>query len=44
MGTLTVAGTFDAGHFEYDNGLALVHLDDAIRLFQLGGPTGLRCA
>ena len=42
LGTLTVAGTFDAGHFEYDNGLALVHLDDAIRLFQLAGPTGLR--
>ena len=42
LGTLTVAGTFDAGHFEYDNGLALVHLDDAIRLFQLAGPNGLR--
>ena len=42
MGLLTVAGTFDAGHFEYDNGLALVHLDDATRLFQLAGPNGLR--
>jgi lipoprotein-releasing system permease protein len=42
LGTLTVAGTFDAGHFEYDNGLALVHLDDAEKLFRLGGPNGLR--
>jgi lipoprotein-releasing system permease protein len=42
MGTLTVAGTFDAGHFEYDNGLALVHLADAMKLFQLAGPNGLR--
>ncbi|MCE9658470.1 MAG: lipoprotein-releasing ABC transporter permease subunit [Burkholderiales bacterium] len=42
MGLLTVAGTFDAGHFEYDNGLALVHLDDAMKLFQLAGPNGLR--
>ncbi len=42
MGLLTVAGTFDAGHFEYDNGLALVHLDDAARLFRLDGPNGLR--
>jgi len=42
LGTLTVAGTFDAGHFEYDNGLALVHLEDAERLFRLAGPNGLR--
>ena len=39
---LNVAGTFDAGHFEYDNGLALVHLDDAATLFRVAGPTGLR--
>ena len=42
LGTLVVAGTFDAGHFEYDNGLALVHLADAEKLFQLAGPNGLR--
>jgi lipoprotein-releasing system permease protein len=28
----TVAGTFEAGHFEYDNGLALVHASDALAL------------
>ncbi len=39
---LTVAGTFDAGHFEYDNGLALVHLDDAAMLFRVAGPNGVR--
>ncbi len=39
---LTVAGTFDAGHFEYDNGLALIHLDDAAKLFRVEGPTGVQ--
>ncbi|MGZ5242004.1 MAG: lipoprotein-releasing ABC transporter permease subunit, partial [Caldimonas sp.] len=39
---LTVAGTFDAGHFEYDNGLALVHLADAATLFRVAGPNGVR--
>ena len=39
---ITVAGTFDAGHFEYDNGLALVHLDDAATLFRVTGPNGVR--
>jgi lipoprotein-releasing system permease protein len=33
----TVAGTFDVGMFEYDSGLALVHLEDAQRLYQMGG-------
>ena len=27
----TVVGTFDAGHYEYDSALALIHLDDAAR-------------
>jgi lipoprotein-releasing system permease protein len=40
--TLTVAGTFDAGHYEYDSGLALVHLDDAAKLFRVDGPTGVQ--
>ncbi|WP_418318771.1 lipoprotein-releasing ABC transporter permease subunit [Piscinibacter sakaiensis] len=38
----TVVGTFSAGHFEYDAGLALIHLDDAARLFRLGGPSGVQ--
>jgi len=40
--SLTVVGTFDAGHYEYDSGLALVHLDDAARLFRSEGPTGVQ--
>ncbi|MFZ5543215.1 MAG: lipoprotein-releasing ABC transporter permease subunit [Pseudomonadota bacterium] len=40
--SFTVAGTFDAGHYEYDSALVLVHLDDAARLFRTGGPTGVQ--
>ncbi len=39
---MTVVGTFEAGHFEFDSGLVLMHLDDAQRLFRLEGPTGIR--
>jgi lipoprotein-releasing system permease protein len=38
----TVVGTFDAGHYEYDSGLALIHLDDAAKLFRTQGPTGVQ--
>ena len=40
--SLTVAGIFDAGHYEYDSGLALVALEDAARLFRVDGPTGVQ--
>ena len=39
---LTVVGTFDAGHYEYDSTLALIHIDDAARLFRVEGPTGVQ--
>jgi lipoprotein-releasing system permease protein len=39
---MMVVGTFDSGHFEYDAGLLLMHIDDAARLFRLEGPTGIR--
>jgi lipoprotein-releasing system permease protein len=40
-----VAGTFHSGMYEYDRGLALVHVQDAERLFDLQGEvTGLRLA
>ncbi|MEN9397111.1 MAG: hypothetical protein RLZ81_1641, partial [Pseudomonadota bacterium] len=39
---MTVVGTFDSGHFEYDSTLVLMHMDDAARLFRLEGPTGVR--
>ena len=32
----TVAGTFEVGMFEYDSSLALVHLEDAQKLYQMG--------
>ncbi len=39
---MTVVGTFDSGHFEYDSALVLMHVDDAARLYRLEGPTGIR--
>jgi len=39
---MTVVGTFDSGHFEYDSGLVMLHMEDAARIFRLEGPTGLR--
>jgi lipoprotein-releasing system permease protein len=32
----TVVGIFEVGMFEYDSGLALVHLEDAQKLYQMG--------
>ena len=39
---LTVVGVFDAGHYEYDSTLALLHIDDAAKLFRVEGPTGVQ--
>jgi len=39
---MTVVGTFDSGHFEYDSALVLMHIDDAAKIFRLEGPTGVR--
>lgn len=39
---LTLVGTFDSGHYEYDSTLALIHIDDAARLFRVEGPTGVQ--
>jgi len=38
----TVVGTFDSGHYEYDSSLAMIHEEDAARVFRLEGPTGVR--
>jgi lipoprotein-releasing system permease protein len=38
----TLVGVFEAGHYEYDSGLALVALDDAARLFRSEGPSGVQ--
>ncbi|MEQ8290084.1 MAG: lipoprotein-releasing ABC transporter permease subunit [Gammaproteobacteria bacterium] len=37
-----VTGIFEVGMHEFDSGLALIHMDDAMRLFRKEGPTGLR--
>ena len=38
----TLLGTFNAGHYEYDSGLALIHVEDAAKLFRVDGPTGVQ--
>jgi lipoprotein-releasing system permease protein len=45
MRRFTVAGLIDVGMYEYDRGLAVLHLADARRLFRMGDSvTGLRYA
>ncbi len=39
---MTVVGTFDSGHFEYDSALVMMHQIDAAKIFRLEGPTGIR--
>lgn len=38
----TVVGVFEIGMHEFDSALALIHMEDAMRLFRKDGPTGLR--
>ena len=38
----TLVGVFQAGHYEYDSGLALIHVGDAARLFRTGTPSGVQ--
>jgi len=40
--TFVVAGTFEAGHHEYDSAMAWIHLADAQRLYRLEGPGGVQ--
>lgn len=45
MRRFTVAGLIEVGMYEFDQGLALLHLDDARRLYRMGeSVTGLRYA
>jgi lipoprotein-releasing system permease protein len=37
-----VVATFESGHFEYDSTLAMIHIEDAERLFRVEGPVGVR--
>ena len=38
----TVVGTFESGHYEYDSALAMIHEQDAQKVFRLEGPSGIR--
>lgn len=38
----TLVGIFEVGMHEFDSALALIHMDDALRLFRKTGPSGLR--
>ncbi len=37
-----VVGTFEVGMYEFDSGLALIHLEDAQKLYRLEGVSGVR--
>lgn len=39
---MRLIGTFHSGHYEYDSGMAFMHLDDAARILRTGGATGMR--
>jgi lipoprotein-releasing system permease protein len=39
---VTVLGTFSSGHYEFDSSLAMMHWEDAAKLFRLAGPTGVQ--
>ena len=38
----TVVGVFEAGHYEFDSGMAFIHLSDAQKFFRQEGPSGVR--
>jgi lipoprotein-releasing system permease protein len=40
--SVRVAGIFEIGMYEFDNGLALMNIDDAADVFAVSGATGLR--
>jgi len=37
-----VVGIFDSGEYEYNSTLAVIHIDDAEKMFHLDGPSGVR--
>lgn len=39
---MEVVGVFESGHYEYDSGTVMMHIDDAARLFRTGGPTAVQ--
>jgi lipoprotein-releasing system permease protein len=39
---MRVLGTFNSGHYEYDSSLAMIHVNDAAKIFRLEGASGIR--
>ncbi len=37
-----MVAVFEAGHFEFDSGMAFIHLEDAQKFFRQDAPTGVR--
>ncbi len=37
-----VVGVFEAGHYEFDSGMAFIHIADAEKFFRQSAPTGIR--
>lgn len=37
-----VSGILSSGHYEYDSSMALIHIEDASKLYRTQGPQGLR--
>jgi lipoprotein-releasing system permease protein len=42
MKQVTIAGTFDVGHYQYDSAYVMMHVDDVAKLFRTTGPTGVQ--
>ena len=42
MRSFTLVGLFQSGHFEFDNGMAFVHMEDAQKMERLDAPSGIR--
>ncbi|MES2016728.1 MAG: lipoprotein-releasing ABC transporter permease subunit [Pseudomonadota bacterium] len=42
MRTFTLVGLFQSSHYEFDNGMAFVHLEDAQKMERLDAPSGIR--
>jgi lipoprotein-releasing system permease protein len=42
MRTFTLVGLFQSGHYEFDSGMAFVHMEDAQKMERLDAPSGIR--
>lgn len=42
MRTFNVVGVFQAGHYDFDAGMAFVHIEDAQKMERLAAPSGVR--